>query len=229
MVAERVWQPDGPGPHPAVVIGQEATGPNEFIRDVAAMLAARGYVTTVPDYYRGDGPPDPEDPEDIPTIMEHVGRLDFRQATYDLMAAVDGLRARDDVDPGRVSVWGYCTGATMTLLTAALHRKVAAAVVFYPSQPRFATLDAKKPVHPIDMLWNVSCPVMLLVGGADVVWPAALVDEVRARLGQWDVEHTVKVYPGAGHAFCSPSPAYFHAGAAAAATADALAFLDAAG
>lgn len=226
-MADRVWRPDGDGPHPAVVIGQEATGPNEFIAGVAAMLADRGYVTTAPDYYRGAGPPDPEDAEDIATIMEHLGRLDFRQATYDVIAAVDALQALDFVDRDRVAVWGYCTGATMTLLAAALRRDLRAAVLFYPSQPRFDALGPTKPIHPIDMLWNVACPMQLLVGDRDPVWSQGLVDEVRARLAQWSIEHEVRIYPGADHAFCSPSPAYHRADAAAAATADALAFLDA--
>ncbi|MSQ61707.1 MAG: hypothetical protein EXR43_03905 [Dehalococcoidia bacterium] len=43
-------RPLAPGPHPAVIIGQEAMGIADYIRDVAAKLAAEGYVALVPDY-----------------------------------------------------------------------------------------------------------------------------------------------------------------------------------
>ena len=54
----------------------EATGINHFIRDVAATLADLGFVTIVPDYYRGTGPADTENYDDIDAIMSHT--LDAR-------------------------------------------------------------------------------------------------------------------------------------------------------
>jgi dienelactone hydrolase len=36
------FRPTGPGPHPGIAIGQEATGPNTFIRRIGARLADAG-------------------------------------------------------------------------------------------------------------------------------------------------------------------------------------------
>lgn len=220
-----LFLPEGSGPFPGVAVGQEATGPNRFIRETAADLVGLGYAVIVPDYYHGGGPADPEDYADIEEIMRHVGALDFRHAAYDVMAGLDHLRSLPQVDADRLAVWGYCTGASIALLAAALRADLGGAVLFYPSQPRFDALGVNKPVHPVDMLWNLSCPVLLLAGDADPVWPAELVEEVKGRLAQWGVDHEFRIYPGAGHAFSAPSPLFHHAEAHDASWADASAFL----
>jgi carboxymethylenebutenolidase len=225
-VPAMLFRPDGQGPFPGVVIGQEATGPNGFIRHVASDLARSGYVAIVPDYYHGGGPPDPENYEDIAAIFEHMAVLDFRHATYDLMEAVEYLKRLPEVDQTRLGVWGYCTGATMALLAACLHPELGATVLFYPSQPRFDALDAKRPIHPIDLVWNLTSPVLVMVGDQDSLWPPELVGELRERFDQWGIDATLTVYPGAGHAFCTPAPAFHHPEAGQAAWADGLRFLD---
>ncbi len=220
-----LFRPSRPGRYPAVVIGQEATGPNEFIRSVGAALAGLGHVTVVPDYYRGQGPPDPEAYEDIEALIAYIDALDFRRGTYDLMAALDYARTRPDVDEARLAVWGYCTGATLALIAACLRSDLTATVLFYPSQPRFEKISTTRPAHAIDLVWNLTSDVLLLVGEDDPVWPPELLEEVRDRLGQWDIPHTVNTYAGAGHAFCSPTPMFHNAAAEQAAWNDAVRFL----
>ena len=219
------FRPSGRGPHPGVAVGQEATGPNEFIRSVGATLAAAGYAVVVPDYYRGAGPPDPEAYEDIETLIPFMERLDFRRAAYDAIGALDFLAGQPDVDADRLAVWGYCTGATITLLAGCLRPGLKATVLFYPSQPRFEVHDRTRPIDPLDLVWNLTSPVLLLLGDQDVVWPAELVAEAKADFEQWGIDHTIRVYAGAGHAFCAPTPAFHHPEACEAATRDAFAFL----
>jgi carboxymethylenebutenolidase len=224
-VAAICFEPTTVGPHPAVAIGAEGTGINEFVRRVGATLAHLGYVVVVPDFYRGAGPPDPEAYEDFGTLMAHIDALDFPRATHDLLAAIDLLRSMPNVDSARVAVWGYCTGASLGLFAAELDRRLAAAVLFYPSQPTFGALTPKTPVHAIDLLWAVACPVLILYGDADVVMPPELLADVRDRLDHWGVEHELAIYPGAGHAFCAETPLLFDEQAATAAWQDAVDFL----
>ncbi|WP_432194356.1 dienelactone hydrolase family protein [Streptomyces sp. bgisy027] len=194
------------GPMPGLVMGAEATGVNRFVHETAAALAAIGFVVAIPDYYRGKGPRNPEDYDDIDTIMRHVDELDFRRATHDLMATLDHLKADPAVDPQRIGVWGYCTGGTLAWLTACLRRDVAAAVLFYPSQPVFTELTAARPAHPIDLLWNLNCPVLLVYGEKDPLMPPERLSVVRERFERWGIEHAMHIAPGCGHSFGAPIP-----------------------
>jgi carboxymethylenebutenolidase len=215
-VEAHLHRPAGQGRFPAIAIGAEGTGVNAYVQRVAATLAHHGFVAVVADPYRGQGPPDPEAYEDVETLMRFIGELDFTRAATDQLAAIAYLRERADVDPMRVGVWGYCTGATLALLAAELDPLVAAAVLFYPSQPTFEALGDTTPAHPIDLLWSINCPVLLIYGDDDVVMPKDLLDEVTRRLETWGIEHRIDLHAGAGHAFCAEAPMFFHHDAAVA-------------
>jgi carboxymethylenebutenolidase len=197
-----VW-PDGPGPHPAVVIGAEAYGPNEFSRGVQQRLAAHGYASVVPDYYFGEGPRNTEAYDDYEEVVEHIGRLDFTRGARELARTIDQMCAEPDIDASRIAVWGYCTGGTLAWLAACM-RDVAAAVLFFPSQPMFEALAPRTPVHPMDLLWQLTCPTLFIYGDDDLVMPPALLADLRARIEQWQVDAEVRIHPGAGHAFSAP-------------------------
>ncbi|MEX1009237.1 MAG: dienelactone hydrolase family protein [Acidimicrobiia bacterium] len=203
-------RPLGDGPFPAIAVGAEGTGPNSYIRRVAATLAHLGFVVIVPDYYRGSGPPDPDNYDDFETLMSYINALDFARAVHDLLDAIDYVQALPSVDATRVASWGYCTGGTIALFAACLRHDLAAAVVFFPSQPTFDPHDAKKPVDVIDMVWNIACPMVLLIGDQDAVLPAERLDDLRRRFDQWGVSATVNVYAGAGHAFNAHSPVLYN-------------------
>lgn len=220
-----LYRPRAEGPWPAVVLAAEAYGINTFTRRVAATLAHLGYVTLVPDYYRGEGPTDPEGYLDFTEVLEFIGDLDFRRATHDVIAAIDYLQDQPSVRPDRVAVWGYCTGATLAMLAAALRPDLAAAVLFFPSQPTFDALDAKRPVHPVDLLWNVGCPLLLIYGDQDPVMSPDQLSALGERLDEWGIAHTIKIYPGAGHAFSAPVAPLRHDASDRAAWADAARFL----
>jgi carboxymethylenebutenolidase len=206
---------------PAVVLAAEAYGINTFARRVAATLAHLGYVTLVPDYYRGVGPTDPEGYLDFTEVLAFIDDLDFRQAAHDVIAAIEYLQADPGVRPDRVAVWGYCTGATLAMLAAALRPELAAAVLFFPSQPSFETLD----VHPVDLLWNVGCPLLLIYGDQDPVLSPEQLSDLGRRLDEWGIAHTIMIYPGAGHAFSAPMAPLRHDPSDRASWVDALRFL----
>ena len=219
------FRPDRPGRWPAVVLGMEATGLNRLIRRIGTELASLGYVAFVPDYYRGGGPADPEDLSDIAAVMEHVGALDFVQATRDIHAALDHVRVLDAVEPDRLAVMGYCTGATLTMLATCTRRDLSASVALYPSQPWFEALDDAHPAHLVDLLWAATCPMLIVYGDRDVVMSPEQLAQVRDRLERWGVDHEVLTFPGAGHAFMAEADGFHHPQAAIAAHQSALDFL----
>jgi carboxymethylenebutenolidase len=225
VAPEEVIVPPGAGPHPAVVLGAEAYGINPFIKSVQEKLRDLGYASVAPDYYHGDGPTRPEAYDDFTEVMAYIERLDFTCGARDLAGAVEALRARPDIDPRRISVWGYCTGGTLAWLAACQCSDLEAAVLFYPSQPTFAQAGDRMPVNPLDLLWQVTCPTLFLYGSEDMVLGEELERELRRRIERWDVDAEIRRYAGANHAFSSPAGPLRQAQAAAAAWDDAVTFL----
>jgi carboxymethylenebutenolidase len=223
--AMEVLFPEESGPHPAVVLGAEAYGANNFIRGIQEKLVGLGYAVAVPDYYHGNGPSDPENYDDFTEVIGYIGRLDFTQGARDLAAAVGALRATPGIDPRRVAVWGYCTGGTLAWLAACQRGDVAAAVLYFPSQPVFAELGPAQPVHPVDLLWQLTCPALFLYGEHDKLMPPELLADVRDRIDEWGVDARINQYPGAGHSFTCPRGPMRNEAADRAAWNDAITFL----
>ncbi len=204
MPLPEVVLPPAVGPHPAVVIGAEAYGINPFIRGVQQRLADIGFASVVPDYYHGKGPTRTESYDDFTEVIEYIGQLDFTCAARDLADCVGALGDRPDIDGRRISVWGYCTGGTLAWLAAGMCRGLAAAVLFFPSQPVFSELSPSTPVHPMDLLWQLSCPTLFLYGSDDGTMPAERAELLRQRIDRWEVPAELRTYPGANHAFSAP-------------------------
>jgi carboxymethylenebutenolidase len=223
--AAEVLMPEGRGPHPAVVLGAEAYGVNTFIRGIQERLVSLGYAVAVPDYYHGAGPADAENYDDFTEVKEHIARLDFTRGARDLAAAVGTLRAMPAIDSRRIAVWGYCTGATLAWLAACLRGDLAAAVLYFPSQPVFAELNPSRPVHPVDLLWQLTCPALFLYGDQDKLLSADVLSDMHARIDHWQVDAQVNLYPGAGHSFTCPRGPMRNAEADRAAWHDAITFL----
>jgi carboxymethylenebutenolidase len=227
QVPAELFLPVGAAPWPGIVMGAEAYGPNHATRTVSAALARRGFAVLLPDYYRGAGPVDRENYQDFTEVTAAIAGLDFRRAFLDVAAAVDHLRGHESVDADRVGVWGYCTGGTMALMAAVLRSDLAAAVLFFPSQPRFSAHDDAHPVDPIDLLWAIRCPTLLQYGSEDMVLTGGDVDlaEFRRRATAWDLDLTIVEHAGANHAFNAPDGPLRHDGADRAGWAEALAFV----
>src|SRR5690606_24219339 len=125
------------------------------------------------------------------------------------------VRAQANVDSRRVGVWGYCTGGTLAMLAASLDRHLAAAVLYFPSQPTFHRLGPKTPVHAQDLIWGITCPVLFISGDRDAILGPDVLSELERRFAQWGVEHEIRVYPDAGHAFSAEGAPHMYNEAAA--------------
>ncbi|MEU9836644.1 alpha/beta hydrolase [Streptosporangium sp. NPDC048047] len=106
--------PDGPGPHPALVLTGPFTGTRDQVTGLyAERLTAAGYVTLAFDHRNwgesGGTPRQHEDPQ---------GKL------HDLRAAVSLLRSRPEADGARIGAVGICLGAGYALKFAAFDPRV---------------------------------------------------------------------------------------------------------
>ncbi|OBF41795.1 alpha/beta hydrolase [Mycobacterium sp. ACS1612] len=114
--------PAGPGPHPAVVLvhGLGATH-DMMLAQYEQQFAGAGIATLAFDY-RNTG-----SSGGLP--RQHISARDQRQ---DVVAALEHVMARPDVDAERVGLWGTSLGGMNVVRVAAERSDVAAAVVQCP-------------------------------------------------------------------------------------------------
>ncbi len=122
----------GHGPGKSQAVGLEHTAmPNA---DYALQLVRRGYVVLAPDLRCFGERLDwgPEDHYACDTNLVHAamaGWTPLAQNVWDLRRCLDVLEQHPLVDPTRLGMAGVSYGGTVTLFTAALDQRVAAAVV----------------------------------------------------------------------------------------------------
>jgi carboxymethylenebutenolidase len=173
--------PAGTGPWPGVVMVHEAFGLTDVQVRHADRLAAAGFLTLAVDLYsRGN------------TFRCFVATLVAAQrgkgvAFTDIGTARAYLSESADCT-GKIGVIGFCMGGGFAVLLAGTGEYDAAA-------PNYGMLP-----KDVDAAMADACPVVGSYGGLDrgLKGAAAKLDAALTKAG---VEHDVKEYPTAGHAF----------------------------
>ena len=197
--------PDDDGPWPGTVVIHDALGMSSDLRNQADWLAGEGYLAVAPDlYYWG---------RRITCMIAFIreiramNKVSLEDTTSprvpsrplsDLDAARAWLIERGDCT-GRVGVIGFCQGGGYALMLAPGHGFSAASVNYGG-----LTNDSERSLPD-------ACPIVASYGAEDR-WPG--VRETFNRLGPAleaaDVDHDLKLYPGAGHGFLNDhDPAEF--------------------
>ena len=173
------------GPHPGVVLIQDAFGLTRTIREHVDRLASYGYLTVAPDLYTRGG-------------MLRCVQATFRslfsgrgQAYDDIETSRGWLAGRDDCS-GRVGVIGFCMGGGFALMTA--NRG------FDVSAPNYGQLP-----KDLDAALSRACPVVGSYGARDRMLKGAAA-KLEAALTEKGIAHDVKEYSGAGHSFLEQFP-----------------------
>jgi carboxymethylenebutenolidase len=172
--------PLGDGPHPGVVVIQDALGLSDDIREQADRLAAAGYLAFAPDLYSGRG---------IRCVVAtmRASRSGTGPAYADIEAARALLLARDDCT-GRIGIIGFCMGGGFALLCAPSGGYGAASVNY-----------GEVPADAAERLQG-ACPVVASFGARDRGLRGRA-ERLERALSAAGVEHDVKEYPDAGHSF----------------------------
>ncbi len=172
--------PVGAGPHPGVVVIQDALGLSDDIREQADRLAAAGYLAFAPDLYSGRG---------IRCVVAtmRASRSGTGPAFADIDAARKWLLAREDCS-GRIGIIGFCMGGGFALLCAPSGDYAAASVNY-----------GEVPADAAERLQG-ACPVIASFGARDRGLRGRA-ERLEQALSAAGVEHDVKEYPDAGHSF----------------------------
>jgi pimeloyl-ACP methyl ester carboxylesterase len=122
--------PDGPGPHPGVVLAHGLGATHDMLLTQYEQHFARSGLATLAFDYRHTGESD-----GVPRQ-----RFSMRRHQQDVRAALDYLRRCDGIDPARIGLWGTSFGAMHVLRVAGERGDVAAVVVQCPIVHGPATL-----------------------------------------------------------------------------------------
>ncbi len=207
LMPVQVWEPAG-GDGPGLLLLQEIFGVSDYIKDRAAQLAELGYYVVAPEIFwrLDDVDLDPLAPDLLDRAMATLGRLDWAAAVSDSVAALEYLRSRE-TDVGAI---GFCFGGGLGFNVAGVAPPDVLVSYYGSALPNL-----------LDLAPKVTATSLHHFGDADDYLPPATIDQIVAALGDAEVHH----YPGAGHAFDNPMPAFHHAEASALAWERTTAFL----
>lgn len=204
-------RPEGPGPHPAVLLIHEWWGLNEGITILAEALAQEGYVVFAPDGYRGQ----------VTAMFPRALWLRLVTPTDQVEADIDSglayLSSLDGVDPDRVASMGFCFGGGHSLqLGLRQSENLAMTIIYYG-----AVVTEPDLLRPL----TDGQPVLGIFAEEDNTIFTKDVLEFEAALNSLDIENEITIYPGVGHAFVNEDN-YNQPGPAGEAWAQTLRFLE---
>jgi dienelactone hydrolase len=180
--------PSGEGPWPAVLIGHDGIGLDDYQRRRADELAARGYLALAMDYHGGQlffGRPEAMLDRVMPLLADVERMVAIGRAALDALLAVPGA------DTDRLAALGYGAGGRIVLELANAGVPFKALAAVHPGLSDVSTED-----------WaDVAGAVLLCTGSED---PLCSPDHILAfgrALQDAGVDWRLNVYGGAEHAF----------------------------
>ena len=205
-------RPEGPGPHPGVLLIHEWWGLNEGIPVLAEALAQQGYVVFAPDAYRGE----------VTGLFTRALwlrlTLSDEQVRGDLDAALNYLSEQEAVDSERLATMGFCWGGGESLqLGLRSSENLALTIMYYG-----AVVTDPDLLRPL----TDGQPVLGIFAEDDQIVFAEDVIEFEAALNSLNIPNQITIYPDVGHAFVTHEN-YNEPGPAMQAWQETLQFLDA--
>jgi carboxymethylenebutenolidase len=186
----------------AVLVIHEVFGLNDHIKSIADRIASEGYLALAPNFFVRAADPPPRDASDMAALRKAASSIPNEVAIKDMQAGLDFLKTLNSVMPRMVSI-GFCMGGGYSYQIATHTKDLAGAVIFYGRTP-------------IELVPQVSCPLLGSFGELDQGIPPAKVKEFEDALKKAGKQADIKVYPGAKHGFFNDTrPEAYNAEAAA--------------
>jgi carboxymethylenebutenolidase len=157
-MAAYVARPEASGPHPGLLLFQEAFGVNHHIRSMSDRFAGEGYVVIAPELFHRTAPPGFEGSyTDFPSLKSHYEAVTTETAEADLRSAYEWLRSNAKIKGNEISSVGFCMGGRVSFLANSVV-PLRSAVSFYGGGIASGLLDR---------VAKLQAPSLLIWGGLD--------------------------------------------------------------
>lgn len=197
-----LWLPEA-GRGPGILLLQEIFGVSRYIEQRARDLASLGYVVLVPElFWRLGVSSVDEGPDALEDALALLQRVDWQAAVRDSLAALEQLRARDEV-VGGVGIVGFCFGGGLGFSVAA--ESSPDVLVSYYGSALPDILGLVEPDAPVTVVepGAVTARSLHHFGMADQFLTPPVVAQVRDALEPLE-QVTFHAYAAADHAFDNP-------------------------
>lgn len=207
--------PEGPGPHPALLVLQEAFGVNPHIRNIAERLCAAGYAAVAPDLFHRTASRFEGVYTDFASVTPHTSALSKATLIADLQATYDWLQSQEQVIKDKIGSIGFCLGGRASFV-ANVTLPLAAGVSYYGGGLDQMADEAPK-LHGAQLFFW---------GGQDKHINREKIDTIINAVKAAGKDYTTVTISYADHGFNCDERAAYHPLAAREAWAQTLAFLD---
>ena len=199
-----VFQPEGAGPWPPVILYMDAFGIRPDLDVMAERLAAAGYVVAAPNLYHRSGAYAPFDPAQVAAggaerdrFMGMIRSIDGETVMRDTAAVLALLDVEPSAKPGPLGAVGYCMGGGYALRAAGVFPdRVAAAASFHGG-----SLATDRPDSPHLLAGQIRARVYVGVAGIDPGFTDEQRNRLDAALQAAGVRFEIETYEGAQHGF----------------------------
>ena len=164
------------GPYPGIVLIHSFNGLEDGYKTMVDQLAGRGFVVLAVGWQ---------------TFEREPSDATVQQLVEDSAAF---LSARDDVDPARLGLTGFCAGGRYTMLLLPQSETFAAGVAWYGFPTRGETA-------PNSLVADLSAPMLIIHGTEDDPSPIADIYQYASDLTAAGATFELKVYSGEPHGF----------------------------
>lgn len=168
--------PASGGPYPGIVLIHSFNGLEQGYKDMVDEFAGQGFVVLAVGWQTFERQPS----DDV-----------VKQLVQD---SVTFLSAREDVDPGRLGLTGFCAGGRYTMLLLPQIDSFKAGVAWYGFPTR------GEPA-PVDFVPDLAAPMLIIHGTADEPSPIADIYGYAQTLTDAGKDFELKVYSGEPHGF----------------------------
>lgn len=195
-----VARPERNGPHPGLMVFQEAFGVNTHIRDVTERFAEQGYIAIAPELFHRTAPAGFEASySDFPSARPHMQAVTPEAAEADIRATYNWLHSNSQVRRDDISCVGFCMGGRISFIADSI-LPLHAAVSFYGGG-----------IAPdlLDRAGALNAPILLVWGGLDKRITPELRRSVVDAVAAQHKPYVNAEFSQADHGFfCDQRPAY---------------------